>query len=119
MAYDTALADRVRDLLAADPLSGEVTERKMFGGLAFLVGGRMALAVSRQGGLLVRVDPKQSDALVARTGAELAVMQGRQMDGWLRVTADRLRTGRQVSAWVSRAVRYVDTLPAPTAKQKR
>jgi len=119
MAYDTALADRVRDLLAVDPLSGEVTERKMFGGLAFLIGGRMAIAVSRQGGLLVRVDPTQSDALVARTGAELAVMQGRQLDGWLRVDAERLRTTRQLSSWVGRAVRYVDTLPAATAKQRR
>ena len=119
MAYDTALADRVRQLLAHDPRSGEVTERKMFGGLAFLVGGRMALAVSRQGGVLVRVDPAQSDALVTRTGAELAVMQGRQMDGWLRVDAERLRTTRQLSAWVSRAVGYVDTLPAATAKQRR
>jgi hypothetical protein len=73
VAYDEALAERIRELLAADP---DVTETKMFGGLAFLVGGHMAIAASGQGGALVRVDPAASDELVERHGASIAIMRG-------------------------------------------
>ena len=73
----------------------KLTEKKMFGGLAFLVGGNMAIAASGQGGILVRVDPEESSALVAKTAAEVMVMRGRPMEGWLRVGAEDVRTKRR------------------------
>src|SRR6476646_4454036 len=82
MAYDEALAGRIRDLVGDEP---NLTEQKMFGGLAFLIGGNMAVAASGQGGVLVRVDPAESDALVTTTNAQLMEMRGKQMPGWLRV----------------------------------
>ena len=108
MAYDEDLADRMRALLAGEP---DVTEKAMFGGLAFLVGGNMAISASGQGGALVRVDPDHSDHLVTTTSAELAVMRGRPMPGWLRVAAADLRTERQLRAWVTRGVGYARSLP--------
>jgi hypothetical protein len=86
----------------------------MFGGLAFLVGGNMAIAASGQGGVLVRVDPDASEALVARTTAYPAVMRGREMPGWLRVDADDVKTSRQLAKWVDIGVGYARTLPAKT-----
>jgi TfoX/Sxy family transcriptional regulator of competence genes len=109
MAYDEELAERIRELLDGEP---EVTEKKMFGGLAFLVGGSMAISASGQGGVLVRVDPDESDRLVSTTKAELAVMQRRPMPGWLRVASADLRTKQQLSAWVRRGVGYARSLPA-------
>jgi TfoX/Sxy family transcriptional regulator of competence genes len=109
MAYDEALADRVRSLLANE--SG-VTERKMFGGLAFLIGGNMAVAASGQGGLLVRVDPEESDRLLASSNARLMEMRGRDMKGWLRVDADDVRSKRELSKWVVRGATYARSLPA-------
>lgn len=108
MAYDEELAERVRDLLAAEP---DVTEKRMFGGLAFLVGGHMAVVASGQGGLMVRVDPAESDALVTRTPATPMEMRGRPMKGWLRIAADDLRTERQLAPWVQRGTAFVRTLP--------
>jgi TfoX/Sxy family transcriptional regulator of competence genes len=108
MAYDDRLAEQIRDLLAAE---AGVTEKKMFGGLAFLLGGNMAIAASGQGGALVRVDPAESDRLVDTTGAEAAVMQGRPMSGWLRVPADDLVTEEQVAQWVGIGRDYARTLP--------
>jgi TfoX/Sxy family transcriptional regulator of competence genes len=109
MAYDSALADRIRALLADQ---AELTERKMFGGLAFLIGGNMAVAASGQGGALVRVDPAQSDRLVATSGAEPMEMRGRTMRGWLRVDSNDLRTKRQLAKWVDLGVTYARSLPA-------
>ena len=109
MAYDEELADRIRMLMATEP---DLTEKKMFGGLAFLIGGNMAVAASGQGGALVRVDPAQSDTLVATTKAETAVMRGRPMPGWLRVEAEHLRTRAQLTAWVERGTAYARSLPA-------
>ena len=109
MAYDEDLANRVRELVAAEP---GITERRMFGGLAFLVGGNMAVAASGQGGLMVRVDPEQTDALVAKAHARPFEMRGRAMQGWLRVDADGLRTRRQLEPWVARGVAYARSLPA-------
>lgn len=108
MAYDESLADRVRELIAVE--SG-VTERRMFGGLAFLLDGSMAIAVSRQGGLLVRVDPGDADRLVADGRAEPAIMGDRRMRGWLRVADEQLRTKRQLTTWVRRGVEQVRSLP--------
>jgi hypothetical protein len=83
----------------------------MFGGLAFLVGGHMAVAASGRGGLMVRVDPADSDALVARTNARVVEMRGREMPGWLRVDVDDLKTKRQLATWVARGVGYARSLP--------
>jgi TfoX/Sxy family transcriptional regulator of competence genes len=83
----------------------------MFGGLAFLLGGNMTIAASGQGGALVRVDPQSSDEAAARPHAEIAVMRGRPMQGWIRVAAEGVRTKRQLESWVRRSVQYVRTLP--------
>src|SRR4051812_37084433 len=108
MAYDEALAARVRKLAAAER---GLTEKKMFGGLAFLVAGNMAIAASGQGGLLVRVDPEESDELVRTTGAEVAVMRGRAMTGWLRVDAEHAQREPELAAWVERGVAFARSLP--------
>jgi TfoX/Sxy family transcriptional regulator of competence genes len=109
MAFDEALAERVRELIQSEP---DLTEKKMFGGLAFLVGGNMAIAASGQGGILVRSDPADSDGLVEKTHAELAVMRGRPMSGWLRVDAEHLRTKRDLAQWVEIGAAYARSLPA-------
>jgi TfoX/Sxy family transcriptional regulator of competence genes len=109
VAYDEKLADRIRELLPDD---AGVTEKKMFGGLAFLVGGNMAVSASGQGGLMVRVDPAQSDALVADTNARPMEMRGRSMQGWLRVDTEDVRTKRQLAKWVNMGVAYARSLPA-------
>jgi TfoX/Sxy family transcriptional regulator of competence genes len=116
MAYDEDLADRIRALLGTEP---GVTEQKMFGGLAFLVGGNMAVAASGQGGILVRVDPDSSDHLIATTPAELMEMGGRSMSGWLRVGAQEVKTQRQLAKWVSMGVGYARSLPPKGAKKGR
>jgi TfoX/Sxy family transcriptional regulator of competence genes len=107
--YDEELADRIRELVAGE---SALTEKKMFGGLAFLLGGNMAVAASGQGGLLVRVDPAQSDKLVATTNARLMEMRGRSMQGWLRVDPEDLRTKRQLAKWVDLGTTYAGSLPA-------
>ena len=84
----------------------------MFGGLAFLVGGNMAVAVSGQGGLMVRVDPAESDVIVAKSNAKPMEMRGKPMRGWLRIDSDDLRTKRQLSRWVSLGTTYTRSLPA-------
>jgi TfoX/Sxy family transcriptional regulator of competence genes len=109
VAYDEALADRIRDLIGSEP---GLTEQKMFGGLAFLIGGNMAVAASGQGGILVRVDPADSDELVASTNARLMEMRGRSMRGWLRVGAEDLGTKRQLARWVELGTTYARSLPA-------
>ena len=109
MAYDEHLATRIRDLLVGE--SG-VTEKKMFGGLAFLIRGNMAVAASGQGGVLVRVDPAASDRLVATTKARRMHMRGRAMQGWLRVDSDAVRTKRQLARWVGVGTTYARSLPA-------
>jgi TfoX/Sxy family transcriptional regulator of competence genes len=108
MAYDEDLADRIRELIGADRA---LTEQKMFGGLAFLIGGNMAIAASGQGGLLVRVDPEESGALVKRTSAEEMVMRGRKMRGWLRIDSNDVRTKAQLAKWVERGTAYAHSLP--------
>ena len=108
MAYDEDLADRIRQLVADE---SDLTEKKMFGGLAFLIGGNMAIAASGQGGVLVHVDPAESDALVAATSAQVAVMRGRPMQGWLRLDSDGLKTKRQLGKWVELGTAYARSLP--------
>ncbi len=109
MAYDEDLANRIRELMAGEP---GVSERAMFGGLAFLIGGSMAVAASGRGGLMVRVDPEATDALMARPHAGPFEMRGRAIRGWLRVDADGVRTKRQLEPWVKRGVTYARSLPA-------
>ena len=109
MAYDEVLADRVRELLAVEP---DVTEMKMFGGLAFLLGGNMAVAASGHGGLMVRVDPAMSDELVATTNARFVEMRGRTMQGWLRVDPADVHLKSQLAKWVSLGKTFARSLPA-------
>jgi len=109
MAYDEDLANRIRELIAGDP---EVSEKKMFGGLAFLVGGNMSVAASGQGGLMVRVDPDETEGLLSKPHVRPFEMRGREMQGWLRVDAEGVRTKRQLEPWVNRGVAYARSLPA-------
>jgi TfoX/Sxy family transcriptional regulator of competence genes len=109
VAYDEELADRIRELIGSET---GLTEQKMFGGLAFLVGGNMAISASGQGGVLVRVDPADSDKLVASTNARPMEMRGRAMPGWLRVDPEDVRTKRQLAKWVERGTAYARSLPA-------
>jgi TfoX/Sxy family transcriptional regulator of competence genes len=109
MAYDEELADRVRECLEQVP---DVTERRMFGGLAFLVGGNMAVAASGQGGLLLRCDPAGTDALVATNGVDRMVMRGREMEGWLRVEEPVVTEDDDLRHWVELGVSYAGSLPA-------
>jgi TfoX/Sxy family transcriptional regulator of competence genes len=109
MAYDEDLANRIREVLA--DVDG-ITEKKMFGGLAFLIGGNMSVSASGQGGLLLRVDPDETEALLAKPHAEPFVMRGRAMDGWLRVAPEGVRTKRELERWVARGVAYARSLPA-------
>ena len=113
MAYDVELAERIRELLAGEP----VVEKKMFGGLAFLIGGNMSVAASGQGGLMVRVDPDDTEALLAEPGAAEFDMGGRgPMKGWLRVSADVLDDDETLGAWVTRGVTYARSLPPKKKK---
>jgi TfoX/Sxy family transcriptional regulator of competence genes len=109
MAYDEELGQRIRALVGTER---GLTEKKMFGGLAFLIGGHMAIAASGRGGILVRVGPERSDRLVATTKASVAVMSGRLMPGWLRVDGEELRTKRQLGKWVDLGVGFARSLPA-------
>lgn len=109
MAYDEDLAHRIRECLQDEP---SVVEKAMFGGLAFLINGNIAVSASGQGGLMLRVDPAESSALVAKAHAEKMVMRGREMDGWLRVDPDGVKTKRELQRWVKIGVTYAHSLPS-------
>ena len=109
MAYDEDLANRIRELLG--PERG-MEEKRMFGGLAFLINGNMSVAASGKGGLMVRVPPAETERLLERDHVEPMVMAGRETRGWLRVSPDGVKTKRQLQAWVSRGVDYAKSLPA-------
>jgi TfoX/Sxy family transcriptional regulator of competence genes len=108
MAYDEDLADRVRELLAGED---GVSEVSMFGGLAFLLHGNMAVAVSSKGGLMLRCDPDELDAALTRPHTGPMLMRGRPARGWLRVEAAGVRTKRQLEPWVRRGVLLARSLP--------
>jgi TfoX/Sxy family transcriptional regulator of competence genes len=108
MAYDEDLADRVRELMADET---GLTEKRMFGGLAFLISGHMSVSVSGRGGLMLRVEPEETDALLAKPHASPMVMGGREVQGWLRVDVEGVRTKRQLERWVRRGVSYARSLP--------
>lgn len=109
MAYDEELAERIRRLIGDEPA---LEEKRMFGGLAFLVLGNMAIGASGQGGILVRVDPAESEQLVASTGATPMQMRGREMRGWLCVDAEDVAGDSELAAWVARGTEYARTLAA-------
>ncbi len=115
MAFDEDLANRIREIVGTEP---GLSEQKMFGGLAFLINGHMSLAASREGGLLLRVDPEQTDKLLTRAHAQPFVMRNRPMDGWLRVQPPGVRTKRDLERWARVSVDYARSLP-PKAKAKR
>jgi hypothetical protein len=109
VAYDEELANRIRELVADVP---GVTEQKMFGGLAFLIGGNMSVSASGRGGLMLRVEPGDSGTLVEDPHCSRMVMRGREMDGWLRVDDEGIKTKRQLERWVKLGVAYAQSLPA-------
>ena len=108
MAYDEDLANRIRELLGSER---GVEEKRMFGGLAFLINGNMSVAASGQGGLLVRVPPDDTDKLLERAHVTAMVMAGREARGWLRVDTEGVKTKRQLQSWVTRGVGYARSLP--------
>jgi hypothetical protein len=108
VAYDKELAERIRELLATDH---DVVEKKMFGGLAFLIGGNMSVSASGQGGLLLRCDPEETDVLVSEAHVSRFEMRGRQMDGWLRVDAEAVESLEELERWVAVGVDYARSLP--------
>ena len=103
------LAGRIREVVQDEP---GLTEKRMFGGLAFLINGNMAVSASSQGGLLLRVDPADTPALVQRPEAARFAMRGREMDGWLRIDPSGLTTKRRLTTWVALGVAYARSLPA-------
>jgi TfoX/Sxy family transcriptional regulator of competence genes len=109
VAYDEDLANRLRELIGAEP---GLTEKRMFGGLAFLINGNMAVSASGRGGLLLRVDPEETDALLGKPHAQPFEMRGRVMHGWMRVEPEGLGTKRQLERWVARGVGYARSLPS-------
>jgi hypothetical protein len=115
--YDEELADRIREVLSDLAVDG-VREQRMFGGLAFLLGGHIAVAASREGGVLLSVDRNDTDALLEKPHTRPMVMRGREMAGWLRVDPDGLRTKRQLTAWVKRGVDRVSDLPPKKAVKR-
>jgi TfoX/Sxy family transcriptional regulator of competence genes len=108
MAYDEDLANRIRELLGSER---GVEEKRMFGGLAFLINGNMSVAASGRGGLMVRVTPEDTEKLLARTHVSPMVMAGREARGWLRVAAEGVKTKRQLESGVTRGVGYARSLP--------
>ena len=108
MAYDEGFAQRVRALVAGQPV---VTEKRMFGGLGFMLAGNMAVAAQGKGGLLVRVNPDETEALLTEPGAALMEMGGRSMRGWITVAADAVARDADLRRWVERGVAYAKTLP--------
>ena len=115
MAYDEELADRIRAMLSERT---DVTEKKMFGGLAFLLGGHMAVCASRVGGVMVRVDPDQYEKLLATTKATAFEMRSREVTGWVRVASDDVRTTRQLAPWVNRGTVAAAALPPKKAAKR-
>jgi hypothetical protein len=108
MAYDEELADRLRFLIEGEP---GLSEQKMFGGLAFLIGGHLAVAASREGGLLLRTDPSDTEVLLEDPHAAPFEMRGRSMAGWLRVGAAGLGTDDELQRWADVGVSYARSLP--------
>jgi TfoX/Sxy family transcriptional regulator of competence genes len=116
VAFDEDLANRIRELIGDQD---GLTERKMFGGVAFMIGGHMSVAASREGGLLLRIPPDQTDALLKKPHARPFVMRGREMDGWVRIDAKGVATRAQLERWVERGVAHARSLPPKSASTPR
>ncbi len=112
MAYDEDLADRIRVAIGTTKLTGQITEKRMFGGLAFLLGGNMAVAASGQGGLMLRVDPEETESLLGEPHAGPMVMRGREMSGWIRVDTGGVGTDEELKRWVDLGLARAAALPA-------
>ena len=108
MAYDEDLANRIRELLGTVRC---IEEKRMFGGLAFLLNGHMSVAASHDSGLLVRVAPDDTEKLLGRAHVGLMVMGGREMRGWLRIAGPGIKTRRQLQSWVTRGIDFAKGLP--------
>ena len=108
MAYDEELADRIREVVQGEP---GLSEKRMFGGLAFLVNGNMAVSASGQGGVLLRVDPAVTESLVDGQHVRRFEMRGREMDGWLHLDADAVGVDDELRCWVDRGLTYARSLP--------
>lgn len=108
MAYDDELANRIRDAVQGER---GLTEKRMFGGLAFLIHGNLAVSASGKGGLLLRIDPAETGSLVGGPHVQRFVMRGREMEGWLRVDAEALETDDELRRWVDHGVGYARSLP--------
>jgi TfoX/Sxy family transcriptional regulator of competence genes len=108
MGYDVELAERIRAVVRAE---ADLTERRMFGGLAFLIQGNMAVSASSQGGLLLRVDPTEAESLINEPHVRRFEMRGRKMGGWLRVDAEVVEGDDELRDWVRQGVRYARSLP--------
>src|SRR5947209_2293968 len=109
MAFDMNLADRIRNVLKQEE---GLTEKKMFGGLAFLINGNMTIAVSAQGGILVRINPSHSKEILESTSAKMMEMRGRSMPGWVRVSSEYIQDDSSLSKWIERALIYAHSLPS-------
>jgi TfoX/Sxy family transcriptional regulator of competence genes len=109
MAYDEELANRIRELVL---MEDGITEKRMFGGLVFMVNGNMSVTASRRGGMMLRVDPSEADALLRRQHAEQIKMRNRVMPGWIFIHAEGLRTKRQLARWVARGIAFAKSLPS-------
>ncbi len=116
MAYDEELADRVRELIAGE---ADLTEQKMFGGLAFLINGHIAIGVSGRGGLMARVDPHKQESLIEQGKAEPMVMRGRDVSGFVRVPDEQVQTKRALATWVKRGVAQARLAPPKAKRAKR
>ena len=108
MAYDLELAERVRALLVFEP---DIVEKKMFGGLSFLIGGHLAVGVSGSGGLLMRAEPGDTEELLRQPHVEPFVMRGRAMNGWVRVGEEAVAEDAELKRWVESGVGYARSLP--------
>lgn len=109
MAYDQELAERIAALLGERGI--EIDERKMFGGLGFMVGGNMGLAAGSGGGIMVRVDPGSVDELLSRSDATVMEMGGRTMAGWVRVEASHLEVDEALGEWIDVGIARARSLP--------
>jgi hypothetical protein len=116
--FDPDLVDRVREMLSTEGIV-DVREQRMFGGVAFMVAGHLAIAVSREGGLLLSLDPAETEAVLRRSHTRPMVMRGRELDGWVRVDAEGVRTRRQLASWVRRGVGYATSRPPKAVRRRR
>ena len=116
MAYDEQLSNRIRDFLRGE---WGVTEKRMFGGLAFLIGGNMAVCAISHGGVMLRIDPAETESLVRKPDVRRFEMRGRELDGWLHIAAEAVRHDDDLRGWVRRGTTFARTLPPKQPRRER